>query len=446
MSRISIAGKLKVFLILLLLVLVIVGIFPGVGGEGAQREIPVLSEKQDWWNFSTAALYGLWPNGFFPWTFSLTIAQLMIYAVGVWLMRRELKLSQNRRLFNFLAMIGGVFAFQLWRDATLLAIETLSLGLLIGAKATLNIREVLRYSLAFLTSLSGCLFKPIFAPLVLLIFFFILISKINSRRLLIVFSIIALGLSFIPFGLDKVLSTSFQLKKSYPEQQVLIYDLSKLYCWGYSPEATSSAKKLLNGILANRNDYESICASLSPAGWDSLHVLVPEVKSSPALRTIGEGEEESLNELKTGWIRTVLHNPMDWLMTKTSDASQVLFMANAFYMPGLYVDSNNLITSLGDKIIKIILIPFHILDKIRIFSIAFTLFIGLVMVYRNRASTQFSKSKEQILFKFISINLFTVSFATVAFIANNGRYVLPYILLSYFFLIISLDREKIKLI
>jgi uncharacterized membrane protein len=444
MSRISISGKLKVSLVVFLLVLVVVGIFPGAGGEGAQREIPALNEKRDWWNFSTAALYGLWPDGFFPWTFSLTIAQLMIYAVGVWLMSRELQLSQNRRVFNFLTIIGGVFAFQLWRDATLLAIETLSLGLLIGVKATFSARQVIRFLLAFLTSITGCLFKPIFAPLVLLVFFLILISKIRNRKLLVVFSIIALSLSVIPFGIDKILSNNFHLKKSYPEQQVFIYDLSKLYCWGYSADVTSTAKTLLSGILAIKNDYESICASLSPTGWDSLHVQIPEVKSSPALRTIGEGEEKSLNDLKTGWIKTILSHPMDWLMTKSSDAIQVLFMANAFYMPGLYVDSHDLTTSLGDQIIKIILIPFHILDKIRIFSIAFTLLFGLVMVYRNRASTQFSKSKEQILFKFLAVNLLVASFATIAFIANNGRYVLPYILLSYFFLIISLDREKIK--
>jgi len=445
MSRISSSQRIKVALVVILLVFIAVGIFPGTGGEGAQRENPTINEKRDWWNFATAALYGLWPNGFWPWTFSLTITQLIIFATGSWLINRELRLDQNRKLFNILAIVGGVFVFQLWRDATLLALETLSLGLLVGVKPNLSSRQLMRIFLAFLTSIIGCLFKPVFAPLVLLIFFFVFISKVKSRKLLAVFSILTFILSILPFGLDKALSTGFQLNKSYPEQQVFIYDLSKLYCWGSSPEITSSSKKLLSKILANKNDYESICASLSPTGWDSLHVQIPEVESSPALRTIGAGEEETLRELESGWVRTILANPMDWLMTKSSDATQVLFMANAFYMPGLYVDSKGPIASLGDQLIKLILIPFHILDKIRIFSVAFTLLFGLILVYRNRASSQFSKLKEQILFKFITVNLFVTGFATVAFIANNGRYVLPYLIISYFFLIISLDREKINL-
>ena len=413
------SGKIKVFIILILIVFVVVGIFPGTGGEGAQREIPALDEKRDWWNFSTAALYGLWPDGYYPWTFSLTLAQLVIYVFGVWLIHRELQLSQNRKAFNFIALIGGVFVFQLWRDSTLLAIETLSLGLLVGVKAIPSFKQVIRFTSAFLISLIGCLFKPVFAPLVLLIFLLVLISKLKSRKLVAILSILAFIFAILPVGLDKILSNNFQLRKSYPEQQVFIYDLSKLYCWGYSPEVTSSAKTLLSGILANKNDYESICASLSPTGWDSLHVQIPEVNSSPALRIIEAGEERTLNELKSGWARTILAHPMEWLMTKSSDATQVLFMANAFYMPGLYANSTGLFTSVGDQVIKIILIPFHILDKIRVFTLAFTLIFGLFMIYRNRSSSLFSKPKEQILFKFLLINFAITGFATVAF-ANNG--------------------------
>lgn len=444
MPRISKADELKISLVALTLVLVVVGIFPGTGGEGAQREIPSLNDKRDWWNFATASLYGLWPTGVFPWTYSLTIAQLGIYATGVWLIGREIHLKRNRKVFIFLAIVGGVFVFQLWRDATLLAIETLSLGLLAGVRTKVNARQAIRILSVFFTSIIGCLFKPVFAPIVIIIFSIALISRINSRRLLIVSSVLVLVMSVLPYGLDKVLSNNFQMKKSYPEQQVIIYDLSKLYCWGYSPEVTSSAKKLLSTLLANENDYESICASLSPTGWDSLHVQIPEVESSPALRTIGAGEEETLRELKSGWARTILAHPMDWLMTKSSDATQVLLMANAFYMPGLYENTDSLYASIGDVLIRMILVPFHIIDKARIFTLGFTFLIAIFLLYRNRAGSNFSKAKEQLLFKFLAMNFLIASFATIAFIANNGRYILPYVLLAYFVLIISLDREKIN--
>lgn len=444
MPKISSPGKLKYSFYILLLILIIVGLFPGTGGEGSQRDIPTLNGKSDWWNFATAALYGLWPSGFIPWTFSLTVVQLTIYAVGIWLIGRELQIDGNNRVLNLVAIIGGVFVFQLWRDATLLAIESLSLGLLVGVKSNINFRQVIRFFFAILASIFGCLFKPIFAPLVIFIFLLVLSSRIKSRKLLVVSSILALFLAILPYGLDKVLSSNFQLIKSYPEQQVFIYDLSKMYCWGYSPEVTSSAKTVLSSILANKNNYESICSSLSPTGWDSLHVQIPEVKSSPSLSTIGTGDEEGLSKLKSGWVRTILAHPMDWLMTKSSDAAQVLFMANAFHMPGLYEDAENLVILVGDSLVRLILIPIQILDRARVFSLAFTFLIGIFMLYRNRAESNFSKAKEAALFKFLVVNFLTATLATLVFIANNGRYVLPYVLLSYFVLIISLDREKLK--
>jgi len=267
----------------LLLILFIAGIFPGTGGEGAQREFQNLSQKTDWWNFATAGLYGSWPNFFGSWEFSLTVVQMFIYLLGIYLISRELTLKQNRFFFIIISTTGALFVIQLWRDATLFSLLTLSLGLLASLKKLQTPKEYLRLFFALSICLSGFLFKPIFAPLGILVIMVFLSLSLPTKRRMASFTLAALLISFIPFFFDKQLSSHFQLTKSYPEQQVMIYDLSKMYCWGYSQEAISQSKDALKALLRNEDGYEKVCASLSPTGWDSIRVINPEVRSSPAL-------------------------------------------------------------------------------------------------------------------------------------------------------------------
>ena len=444
MPTLLLKNKLKISIMGLIILLITIGIFPGTGGEGAQRDFSKLNQKRDWWNFVTAALYGTWPNKIAPWTYSLTVAQLLLYALGIYLISKEVQSQQNRKVLFILATIGALFVFQLWRDSTLFAIQTLSFGLLAGLKHPVNFRYISRILTALALSIFGSLFKPIFAPIIFILFILSLGLKIQNWKQKTSLLIIGSCLSFFPILFDRQLSNSYHLIKSYPEQQVIIYDLSKLYCWGYSSEVVLKAKKSLEPLLANPNDFESICASLSPSGWDSLHVKIPEVKSSPSLKTITEDQKLLLNSLIGGWARIVITHPIDWLMTKASDSTQVLFMANAFHMPGLYSNSNSIFLKLGDYAIQLLLIPIHVLDKIRFFSLSFTLLFGLFLIYQNRASKFVSIRKERILFRFLAVNLFLMLLATLAFIANNGRYVLPYILLSYFFIVLEFEKEKIN--
>jgi hypothetical protein len=140
---------------------------------------------------------------------------------------------------------------------------------------------------------------------------------------------------------------------------------------------------------------------LSPTGWDALRVRIPEVSSSPALQPLVSAQGIELHNLRESWIQIIAAKPIDWLMTKTSDGAQVLFMANAFHMPGLYAeDSESWILKSGNWLIQ------------------------------------------ALLFAFLTLNVITLGFATLAFIANNGRYVLPYMFLSYFYLLIALEKSR----
>ena len=434
--------KFQVVIFWTFILIAVVGIYPGTGGEGGQRDLAGLDQKTDWWNFGTAALYGLWPNGLLPWSYTLTIVQLTIYAFGVFLIRKNLKPGANRKILTGISLIGALFVCQLWRDATLFSIQTLSIGLVAQLKSLRHRTDFIIVSLALILNLIGGLLKPIFAPIGLIIFFLTLATKTrnSSHRKLIALCVILFSL--VPFAADRQLSKTFHLVKSYPEQQVYIYDLAKLYCWGFSPDTILESKKALMPLLTNPKNFETICASLSPTGWDALRVRNPEVTSSPALQPLVSAQEVELQNLKNSWIKVISAKPFNWFMTKTSDGAQVLFMANAFHMPGLYTEnSESWILKSGNWLIEALLFPILILDKIRFFSMSFTLFMGALLIYLNRTRLDFSLSKERVLFTFLTINLITLIFGTLVFIANNGRYVLPYMVLSYFYLLIALEKS-----
>jgi hypothetical protein len=126
-------------------------------------------------------------------------------------------------------------------------------------------------------------------------------------------------------------------------------------------------------------------------------------------------------------------------------------MANAFYIaPVVENDKSNLVLTIGDSALKLIFIPINILDKLRIFSLGFALLIGLAFIFINGRFIKFDKKIDSIIYKFILINLFTWFMLTVLFIANPGRYTLPFVFLSYIYLMVSLDlnynKRKINLI
>ena len=422
---------------------VAVGVYPGTGGEGSQREIAGLEDKIDWWNFSTAFLYGYWPTTFDNWQFTLTILQLSCYTLGIYSFYVSLTSNRYKRLLLIPAVIGGYFVVQLWRDASLFSFSVLALSLVADFEGKSRTYKISRLgtSLALLTLSS--LFKPVFAPLLFLVLFLMIHAEFRTRLLKLIAFLCILLSSLIPILLDRQLSEMAGLDKSYPEQQVFIYDISKMYCWGFSPSVIEKSKTALEPIMTSADSSEAICASLSPTGWDSLRVSSQEVSTSPALRTLSENEVSELATLRSNWIGLIVQSPMEWLLVKVSDLAQVLTMANAFHMPGIFQNpSDNFFVLLGDILLKVLLLPIQILDKFRLLSMGAGLLIGFVLLYWNKQRSGLSQNRQAIILNFLLINSLTVSLATLAFIANNGRYVMPYLLVSYLYLIWGIGSKK----
>jgi hypothetical protein len=81
---------------------------------------------------------------------------------------------------------------------------------------------------------------------------------------------------------------------------------------------------------------------------------------------------------------------------------------------------------------------------LRVFSLGFSLVIGLILLYINGRFTAFDKALDSIFSRYIFINLTIWLMLTLLFIANPGRYPVPYLLLSYIYLITALDEKYQK--
>ena len=78
-------------------ILIILGLYPGLGGEGAQRNITTYREKMDNSGFLVPLIYGYWPDFIFGWLYSLALFQISIFSIGMKLIFDKLENQRIRR-------------------------------------------------------------------------------------------------------------------------------------------------------------------------------------------------------------------------------------------------------------------------------------------------------------------------------------------------------------
>jgi hypothetical protein len=418
--------------------------FPGKGGlEGDQRTVALLSERNDNWGFLVPFLYGEWPDLLGHWRFSLVLLQLCILWLGLHLLipRHSDNGRSSRFLLFLIIYVSSVFASQLWRDSTLFVFTVFGLGVAnFALNDSLRIRKMLLFVSLFCL-LIAAMFKPLFGIIIGFFFVWLLVQRIGRTKFVSISSIlIVVFLGLAPFFLDKALGNFVGLKKTYPEQQPIIFDLASNYCWGSSDQLVSDAADGLKLVLKDGFPIESTCASLRPNSWDNLHTNPMKWEfSSPLFRITGENESKVRN-LQKKWISMIVHNPVDWIQTRAIYIGPTLLMSNSFTEQAALSSKPRMFELVNYYGWKFISLPASILDKTRLTSLGFSCVFLLFLVLRNfrvrNIDSGYFKSIDLLMATF-SI-LLTISITISFFTANNGRYVLPFVLLTYIFLFRSL--------
>ncbi len=431
--------------------------FPGKGGyEGGQREVNLLSLRNDWWGFSTAFYYGGWPNFFGQWRFSLVIVQVIFFWLGIiFLFQYRKGFSKvSRNLFIILVIVGTTYVSQLWRDATFTAYLTFGLGLIhIAVCEKKKFRKIVLYSLGVTALIFGSLFKPIFSPIVALFFLFLHFNKFfpfpwKNYLSLPAILLTMVGIAVGPIAFDKQLVERSNMIRSFPEQQPMIYDLASLYCWGTNSDVKSKASFALQPFLRSGVTIDDMCGSLRTIGWDDLRRSDSSWKFASPIIQVNPGEKKKMNKLQSDWLNIVAKNTPEWIQVKFVHSTQVLTMANSFVKPTEDGFSSIPPIKKANHLIWNMIYYFSvILDKLRIFTVGALLLMIIFCLFnrvkgsQNNLKKLFLNNKQLFTLTLTGISLYIL--ATIAFLANNGRYVFGFVLLIYFFLILE-NSEKSK--
>ena len=438
--------KNRVNLLLICLVaLFLFATFPGKGGlEGDQRNISLLSQRTDNWGFATPWVYGGWPNFFGHWRFSLVVVQLCVLWLGLWLLFRNSHFSKsNERLFVYLLIyFASIFASQLWRDSTLLAISTFALGVLSHALKLHGWRRHSLFTFSLTLLIFAAMFKPLYSPILAFFFIWLYMQELKfTKNFALLIALSSLFLIFSPYLIDKSLSKQARMIEVAPEQQPMIFDFASSYCWGQSTQLINDATRGLRLVLKPGYPLASVCASLRPNSWDNLHSNPNKWQFSSPIERLSGKNIYLVPELRDAWISMMVHNPIDWLQVRLMYLGPTLTLSNSIVAANEASFQSTILSSLNMGLWKVFLLPSLIIDKTRLTSpiilIAFILLCLGMKVSKMKSDVGFFSSTNLNEFIALLIIICVVTITIVGYVASNGRYVLPYVLLTYFLLMRS---------
>lgn len=413
--------------------------------EGDQRVYNDISEKTNNWGFLTTFLYGEWPDFFGQWRFTLILFQLFISVFGFALLTFDCKprTLKSRLAYATLYFMSCMYSIQLTRDSSLYAFTLFGLGLLhISFRKLAPLTLIARVS-ALIIIFVASMFKLVLSlALIPIVFWIIWQNKEMIFRIKKIYvAVFVILYSAGPYLTNSYLIESSKMQNVYPEQQPILLDLSMNYCWGQSESIRTSTKIALRKVIKPGYPIESICSATNPLRWDDLHDD-PKVwqYSSPVIRIIGD-EDTLMKNLLSDWISIIAKHPFDWLQVRLLLVGPALFMSNSF------VNNTNEKSEAEFKVTDITWTSFmtfaNLLDKLRLTSIFFALFLSFLLLYLLllRPSPGRNWYQGNLLFSLLVLKV-ALALAILSFLAPNGRYVLTYVLLNFLLLYRAFNIDK----
>jgi hypothetical protein len=228
------------------------------------------------------------------------------------------------------------------------------------------------------------------------------IKALRQGRALILFASLAILMS--PVFLDVGSKRIMNLTESYPEQQVMILDITSLACLSPEKSIQSAALTALQPISASPGlSREKLCGQFYPQNWAS--TVFYSNPSKPALHMIATAERKTYNTFRNSWINIITSRPTQYLQLKLIQISQLFFAGDSF-------------TLSMSSWRELPILPYEILKALRLFSFLpiLLLIVALTLSFRDRISSS-------LLYALPSTYLLAIVVVTLAFVGNNQRYI-----------------------
>ena len=295
------------------------------------RQTFLSSNKTDYLGATGTVFYGLIPNGPLMWWHLLLIIQLTFAGVGLFLISLTLSLKSrgSNYFFTIFSYLTLVFAGASSRDGMILSLLIFVIGIFLQCKylsnlLLLKITEFLAYVL--LVSLFS--FRPWLSIVALPIHFWNKSIRYNKKVFSFFNLIIAVFLLIAPFLVDQANKKIFDLNSHFPQQMVMLHDLSTTYCWGSDSKATSYSEKALSLLATNKESLQNICQFYRPNTWQAIVFPNTEFLSVKNLKVpielIGTDDFVKYDKFRNYWIFTILSDPFTYIQNHLIFAVQVV--------------------------------------------------------------------------------------------------------------------------
>ena len=295
-----------------------------------------------------------------------------------------------------------------------------------------KICSVIRY-------LFGFSFRPwlavTFIPLFLIYFKYIR----NYRRLARI--LLSLSLAALPLTIDNMIQKYFDIMPAFPQQTVMIHDLTSTYCLSPIESSRNLADKTLAILYSDNNASSRLCNFYKPNTWQSVvrtwhstneinDIVKKEQNEIAPIEILKPGDDFRYKQLQSGWIDLLISHPKSYIQNHLIFLTQIILSGESptFLLKNRFLEFQKLpsINSLSLVLLELYEFPVRILIQFYFFSPLLTIFI-LTLLAINKPSIVLNES----ILTLFSVFILWIGVTTIGYISDNGRYTYLPILILY---------------
>jgi hypothetical protein len=395
--------------------------------------------------------YGLIPDAILGWSSWLLLAQVASTGFGLYLADRNLAHGKNlQTTFLFTVTIYVIFSVssQGTRDGTMLSLIILGLGLFLESLRKQSSR--LRI-LGIIILVWGGALRPWVSLAIPLFIYSITKLKTRStyksatRPLLVAISISILFCVSCVLT-EYALAQKLNLKSSYPEQQVMVMDLTGAYCWGNNSVTALQAQTALAEFYSDEEFKVNICQFFRPDTWVSLRdSRFPSTKNlATNFSLINPEDETRYKKVRDTWINMIKNDPVTYLQVKNTFISKLYIGSDSrdLALPTKKELISKNFAHIQKTTKSILLLPFQIIVALHLLSSLAVVILLIILLIRSKLNEP--KKSVEILTILLGANLVWLSLTSIAYIGSNGRYLYLPAVLSFLTIYYKSEKHGLK--
>lgn len=443
----------KISLILLFFLSILVSWKNPAGDDIAlARSFYLSSVPHDYLGAFSTVFYGLFPSIYGSWWHSLLLFQLVIAFVGLILIYKFFKQISSSFTLAYIAFsyFALLMAGTSSRDGTMISLLLFGIGILTHSINTPSVTmgQFLKVS-AFSILVLSFSFRPWLSIVMIpiLIWTFMISGKLVTKKNASLIGILAVVLIGAPVFTDQAAKKIFDLNDGYPEQMVMIHDLSTTYCWRSNPKAVERAYQGLTQISASDNALKNLCQFYRPNTWQA--VVFPNINDlsvnslATPLKIIAVNEEAKYNVVRNSWLSSIKYDSFGYIQNHLMFATQVLISGEMRELSFLkLIESRKKISYLDTVLLfghGLFLIPFDLFRSFHIFSPL----VALVIFFVRAKNIRDQNEKRIVQIYFLSF-LAWITMTSIGYASDNGRYTYGAVILIYLGIFLSKSSNLIN--